>query len=100
MSFDVRFTPDAEEDLQRLSEFLLGRDDWAPELAVQAIVKSLDFLRHSPFSCRKSRLAGHPRIRELVITFGRAGYVALFEIDDASTVTVAALRHQREDDFY
>ena len=100
MSFEVRFTPDAQEDLQRLYEFLLERDDSAAERAVEAIMRGIDFPRHSPFSCRKSRLAGQPRIRELVITFGRAGYVALFEIDDASTVTVKSLRHQSEDDFY
>lgn len=28
-----------------------------------------------------------------------AGYVALFEIDEANTVTVLAIRHQREDDY-
>jgi hypothetical protein len=36
----------------------------------------------------------------LVIPFGAAGYVALFEIDDAQTVTVLALRHQRESDYH
>ena len=33
-------------------------------------------------------------------TFGRAGYVALFEIEDASNVVVVALRHQLEDDYH
>jgi ParE toxin of type II toxin-antitoxin system, parDE len=28
------------------------------------------------------------------------GYVALFEIEDASTVTVLAVRHQLEDDYH
>ena len=100
MSFDVRFTIDAQEDLDRLYEFLFEQDGPAADRAFEAIARGFDFLRHSPFSCRKSRIAGSPRIRELIITFGRAGYVALFEIDDASTVTVIALRHQREDDFH
>jgi hypothetical protein len=39
-------------------------------------------------------------LRELLIPFGRAGYVALFEIDDNQTVTVLAVRHQLEDDYY
>jgi len=34
------------------------------------------------------------------IEFGGAGYVALYEIEDGATVTVLAVRHQREDDFY
>ena len=54
-------------------------------------------LAHSPFSCRKA--GASPLIRELVIPFGRAGYVALFSIDDDATVTVIAMRHQREDDY-
>jgi ParE toxin of type II toxin-antitoxin system, parDE len=38
-------------------------------------------------------------VRELVIPFGHDGYVALFEIMDDRTVVVAAVRHQREDDY-
>jgi hypothetical protein len=30
--------------------------------------------------------------------FGHSGYVALFEIENASTVTILAVRHQLEDD--
>jgi plasmid stabilization system protein ParE len=39
-------------------------------------------------------------LRELTIAFGVSGYVALFEIDGAKTVTVLAVRHQREDDYH
>jgi hypothetical protein len=53
----------------------------------------------SPFSCRKAA-ADNPFIRELIIPFGASGYVALFEIEDGQTVTVLALRHQLEDDYY
>ena len=42
---------------------------------------------------------GDVLLRELLIGFGAAGYVALFEIEDAQTVTVLAVRHQREDDY-
>ena len=31
---------------------------------------------------------------------GANGYVALFEIEDNQTVTVLAIRHQREEDFF
>jgi len=31
--------------------------------------------------------------------FGSAGYVALFEIEDQTTVTILAIRHQREEDY-
>ena len=96
--YRVRFTTDAENDLVRLYDFLLEEDLAAAEHALQAVREGLDLLRFSPFSCRKAR-AGGPLLRELVIPFGAAGYVALFEIDGPSTVTVLAVRHQREDDY-
>jgi hypothetical protein len=39
-------------------------------------------------------------LRELLIPFGHSGYVALFEIDDAKTVTILAVRHQLENDYH
>ena len=102
MTYKVRFTERAEADLLRLYEFVLDRDpaDFAlAEKALAAIKNGVAFLENSPFSCRKIR-AADPFLRELVIPFGSTGYVALFEIDDDATVTILALRHQREDDYY
>ena len=39
-------------------------------------------------------------LRELIIPFGRAGYVALFEIENESIVAVVAVRHQLEDEYH
>jgi hypothetical protein len=36
----------------------------------------------------------------MVISFGAGGYVALFEIEADNTVTILAVRHQREEDFH
>lgn len=102
MSFTVRFTADAEADLIRLYEFVLANDasDWAvAERALSAISNAIKGLEQSPFSYRKATSA-NPFLRELVIPFGASGYVALFEIDDDKTVTILALRHQREDDYH
>ncbi len=96
--FKVRFTPEAEADLLRLYDFLLERDLAAADRALEAINRALEILRFSPFSCRKAG-AGNPFLREVIIPFGSAGYVALFEIEAKSTVTVLAVRHQREDDY-
>ena len=107
MKFRVRFTPDAQADLDRLYDFILKRDltdasnagDWAlAERALDAIRNAIVLLESSPFSCRKAA-SGNAFLRELVIAFGASGYVALFEIEDARTVTVLAVRHQREDDY-
>ena len=99
MSFRVRFTREAKEDLTRLFRFLADRDLVAARRARREIVKGIDFLTEFPWSCRKAS-ADNPFVRELVIPFGGAGYVALFEIDDKGSVTILAIRHQREDDFY
>lgn len=42
----------------------------------------------------------NPYLRELVISFGAAGYVALFEIEPDDIVTILAVRHQRESDYH
>ena len=99
-TYSVRFTKRAEADLLRLYDFLLDTADFkTAERALLAISASIKLLSFSPFSCRK--LVSHlPRHRELIIPFGAAGYVALFEINDASTVTILAVRHQREHDLW
>ncbi len=50
-------------------------------------------------SCRKID-ADNPFLREFLIPFGSSGYVILFEIENAEKVTILAIRHQREDDYY
>jgi plasmid stabilization system protein ParE len=100
--FRVRFTRGAEDDLIRLYDFVLERDttDGAlAERALEAIAHAIFGLERSPFSYRKATGASSPFLRELVIPFGAAGYVALFEIEGSDVVTVLAVRHQREDDY-
>lgn len=99
MSYDVRFALAAADDLQRLVEFLAANDLKAAERARLAIGEALKLLSLFPFSCRKAS-AENPFLREMVITFGRDGYVALFEIEEATVVTVLSVRHQREDDYH
>ncbi len=97
--YRVRFTAGAEDDLLRLYDFLIEKDLAAAEHALTAIKAAVELLGLSPFSCRKAA-ADNPLLRELVIPFGASGYVALFEIDDPSTVTILAIRHQREEDYH
>lgn len=102
MKFRVRFTPEALDDLERLYDFALQLDDgdWTlAERALDAIRNGITLLEVSPFSCRKAS-PDNTFLRELIIAFGTSGYVALFEIEDAKTVTVLAVRHQREDDYH
>jgi plasmid stabilization system protein ParE len=103
MSFSVRLTAAALDDIDRLFEHRLEdartlEDLELAERARDLIIDALEGLRRSPFIYRKA--GADPFLRELVIPFGHTGYVALFEIDDAKTVTVLAVRHQLEDDYH
>lgn len=105
MTFRVRLTREAEADLERLFDFELerelDRDGGDLELAEQALVairSGLATLKTSPFTCRKAGQS--PFLRELIIAFGRSGYVALIEIESATEVVVVAVRHQLEDDYH
>lgn len=99
MSYRVRYTKAAREDLHQLYAFLLERDIALARRARDAIAKSIGLLQDFPFTCRKAA-ADTPFLRELLISFGATGYVALFEIENSETVTILAIRHQREDDYY
>ena len=101
MTYAVRFTVKAEDDLLRLMDFLVVQDISSARRADAAIIDAVKFLAIFPFSCRKAEgSASNPFLRELLIPFGNADYVALFEIEDANTVTILAVRHQREDDYH
>ncbi len=103
MSFVVRYSASARDDLTRLYEYLLDRATSVEDLdlaerALGAITGAVESLRRSPFIYRKAD--EDPFLRELLIPFGSSGYVTLFEIEDAATVTVLAVRHQLEDDYH
>jgi len=99
LSYEVRYTREAKEDMERLFVFLLERDIQLARRAKIAIAKAMRFLEDFPFACRKS-FSDNPFLREMLIPFGNSGYVALFEIEDKKTVTILAIRHQREEDYH
>jgi plasmid stabilization system protein ParE len=104
VSFRVVILDEAREDLLRLSEFLFDRepardgDLTLPEQAMATIQGALQMLERHPYTCRK--IGDSPFWRELVISFGRTGFVAQFQIAAEDLVLVAAIRHQREDDYH
>jgi plasmid stabilization system protein ParE len=102
VTYKVLLTREARDDLQRLEEFLeraaMESGDFdLPLRAVDAILAEFGILERNPFTCR--RASEDPFERELVIPFGKAGYVALFRVLSDEEVAVLALRHQREDDY-
>jgi plasmid stabilization system protein ParE len=98
MRYEVRYTDGARADLLRLSDFLAAKDADAAERAIQTLVRAVGILEEFPYTCRRAS-GEDPFLRELVVPFGGNGYVVLFHIG-IQHVTLLALRHQREDDYF
>ena len=91
------FAAAAAEDLERLVEFLLERFPEDATQTVDLITDALNILEQHPRIGRPVEAA----LRELVISRGRTGYLALYEYDEPSDlVIVLAVRHQREQDYH
>ena len=99
MSFSVRFTEEAADDLARLYVFAVKNDPASADRALEMTGKTWEMLAEFPFSCRKVEDTD-PFLREVIIPIGASGYVALFEIEGNDLVTVLAVRHQLEDDYH
>ena len=84
---------EAADDLEALIDFLVSD---MPEHAVRTvdpIMDALNILQDHPNIGRPLQLP----LRELVISRGRTGYVALYEYDaQADVAVVLAIRHQRQ----
>ena len=89
----VVYSARALENLERAFELLLAENPATAIAAAEAIESAVDNLAAHPLVGR--RVEGD--LRELIISFGATGYVALYRfvvLDDQ--VRVLALRHQRE----
>ncbi|WP_290653583.1 type II toxin-antitoxin system RelE/ParE family toxin [Aquisalimonas sp.] len=98
MTPKVVFTRQARDDLERHYGFLLERDLNAAEKAIERIRRALSYLSDAPFQGRKVD-SGSPFLRELVVSFGHTGFVALYEVESDERIVVLAIRAQREDDY-
>lgn len=92
----LQFAPRAFDDLDRLTDFLLDR---APELAAETVPLIVGALR----TLQEHPLIGRPveaDLRELLISRGRTGCVALYRYSPVTDVVrVLRVRQQRELDF-
>ena len=80
-------------DLERLAEFLAREDPVAAREAVEAIADAVRVLARHPLVGRTARGV----LRELVISRGRTGHVALHRVSAAKErIEVVAIRRQRE----
>lgn len=90
---EVVVSPNADADIGRLVDFLIEQEPAAALATYDLVFGALAVLRTYP-------LIGRPvasGLRELVISQGRSGYVALYAFDSRwDRVLILALRHQRE----
>jgi plasmid stabilization system protein ParE len=90
---EVVYARRALADLERLFEFLAETDPDAAAVAVETIQDAIGILERHPLI---GRLVEHD-LRELVISRGGTGYLALYDFVEAiDTVLILALRSQRE----
>ena len=79
--------------LERAFEFLRKENPEAAVAAAQAIRSVIDTLGTHPLLGRRI----HGDIRELVISYGATGYIALYRfLVPQDEIRILAIRHQRE----
>lgn len=87
------YTRRAFADLERISRFLADQGPATVRAALDVIADAMQILERHP-------LIGRPaeqRMRELVISRGKTGYVALYDYHPHDDLVVSlAVRHQRE----
>ena len=92
----VVYSANALANLQRAFAFVAHSDAEAARDAADAVRSAVEMLAHHPMIGRIVR----DDLRELVISFGRSGYLALYRFVPAKhEVRVLAIRHQRELDY-
>jgi plasmid stabilization system protein ParE len=89
----LAFAPAALDDIDRLVAFLRDQSENLAAQTAPLLVEALSALKRHPLLGRPVELG----LRELLISRGRSGYIALCRYDAArDTVLVLRLRHQRE----
>lgn len=91
----IVFDTGALDDLDRIFEFVAERDPSGALDHVERIRSAVSMLDVHP---EIGRLAARgSNLRELIISHGKTGYVALYEYSPAEElIRVVAVRHQRE----
>jgi plasmid stabilization system protein ParE len=93
----VKYSAQAIADLKRIHDFLLTQDADMARRAVSVIRAGLEKVAFMPERFRP--VEGKIYHREAIIDFGSSGYVARFRHLPSGDITVARIKHQKEDDF-
>ena len=84
-------------NLERLYRFLAEKNPDAAARAIRTIRDKINILSRHPRLGRVN--SEQPEYRELLISFGDAGYVARYRLD-GGIVVILAVRHAREAGYY
>ena len=100
----VVYVEHALADLERLFDFLADHDpDFLANYNPGAATEAIAHIREAVAVLARHPLIGRPAeagLHELLISYGKSGYVALYDFLEAEgVVLVLALRHQREAGF-
>ena len=92
----VVYSENALANLERVFGFLVEHDPHAAVTAATIICEAVETLSNHPLIGR--RVASE--LRELVISYGKSGYIALYRFLPAQDqIRILAIRHQRELDY-
>jgi plasmid stabilization system protein ParE len=83
-------------DLERLADFFVEHNPLLALETLELIEEAVSILQRHPFIGRPVESV-EPGLRELVISRGHTGYLALYSFEvQQNTVLILAIRHQRE----
>ena len=89
----IVFAPQAVDDLGRLTDFLIESDKNTALATIELIEEAVQILVKHPLIGRVC----DSHLRELVISRGKSGYVALYSFEEPKkTILINTIRHQRE----
>jgi len=89
----IVFAPQAADDLERLTDFLIENDKNTALNTIELIEEAIQILARHPLVGRLC----DTHLRELVISRGKSGYVALYSYEESKKmILINAIRHQKE----
>jgi len=89
----IVFSRRALLDLERLTDFLIEIDKNSALETIELIESAIQILSQHPLIGRTC----DTHLRELVISRGKSGYVAIYSFDEKkNAVLICSIRHQKE----
>ena len=93
----IIYTDNALSDLVRVSEFMAQIEPKLKGKVISTIAEGIEILSTFPEIAEPTKEEKYKHMRELFVSFGKAGYSVLYEYDYKNkAVYIAAVRHTRE----